>query len=359
MEKQRIGLLTFYHVLNYGALLQCYALQETIKKLAGNCSIIPYQCPRLTENDRLISIRKLNPATIAKWISQGYGTHKKRQAFINFSEKYLNISKQNLWNEYETIVVGSDQVWNLTLTGHDYTYFLENVKCKKIAYAASLGEDDILPGVEDRFVKGIKGFDKISFREKSTCEYLNTYGISSSVVADPVFLPDIKTWNHLADQVSTSRPEHYILVYCVEKSDSVFSYAYKLSQKYQYPVIYLNQNFFFKKKGFIYKRGVSPSEFLSYIREADFVVTNSFHGTAFSILFERPFAADSLWHGSINKRLTQLLHTVGLENRTIQSLLKNNDKTGDSDCYISPQKILTNQRALSIEYLRKALGDSI
>lgn len=359
MEKQQIGLLTFYHVLNYGALLQCFALQETIKELAGNCTIIPYKCPRLTENDRLISFQKLNPKTIAKWISQGYGTYKKKQAFLNFSRKYLNLPKQMLWDNYETIIVGSDQVWNLTLTGNDYTYFLENMKCRKIAYAASFGEDHIPSYMEKRLINGIKGFSKISFREKITCQYLDSFGIVSSAVADPVFLPDIKIWHHLADQASTSRPEHYILVYCVEKSEEVFSYAYKLSRKYQYPVIYLNQNFFFKKKGFIYKRGASPIDFLSYIREADFIVTNSFHGTAFSILFEKQFASDALWHGSVNKRLNQLLSTAGLENRTIQILTKSSQIEGDSICYEAPQKALARQRAYSIEYLKNALGDSI
>jgi hypothetical protein len=355
MREDKVGLLTFHHVLNYGAVLQCFALQEVIKDIYGNCTVIPYECKKLSENDKLIKRGHITLIQIAKAFSQGYGNCRKRKKFRGFIETYLNLDASVNWDNFETIIVGSDQVWNLILTDNDYTYLLEHINCKKIAYAASMGENDIRLDDRERLFGDIRNFDSVSLRESVACELLAQHDIETKEVLDPVFLLDRRKWESLAMKVKISMPKHYILVYCVEKSQEVFSYARTISEKYEYPIIYLNQNMFFKEKNFSYRRGTSPIDFLQYIYRADFIITNSFHGTAFSIIFHKKFACDLAWHKRENKRLANLLKKIDLEQRSISCLRSENNGIEAEINYIRVKEKLSGYIDNSKEFLKKAL----
>ncbi len=349
----KTGLLTFHHVLNYGAILQCFALQESIVGIGGSCKVIPYECQRLLENDRILKKGFPKPVQMAKYISQGYGTGRKKRNFRKFAEQYLDLADSVRWEEFDRIVVGSDQVWNLSLTGMDYTYMLENADCQKIAYAASFGEAPVPKSEEGRLMKAIRQFDSLSMRERASCEMLRSRGIDAAEVVDPVLLMEECRWSDLAARSAVERPKHYILIYCVEKSQEVFRYARKVSEAFGYPIVYLNQNLLFREKDFIYRRGVSPGQFLAWIREADFIVTNSFHGTAFSVIFEKKFASDTQWHGGENQRMVNLLEKLHLKGRAIQCLPEDDiDREID---YKTVKKQLYECRSQSRDYLRKAL----
>lgn len=351
----KVGILTFYHVMNYGAVLQCYALQNVINEYTGKCTVIPYVCKKLKENEKLLKFNNFSPINIAKLMSQGWGNKKKRYAFNRFISQYMKVDKVINWQAYDTIVVGSDQVWNISLTDKDYKYFLEDISCKKIAYAASLGESYIPEEEKERVLSAIQGFDAVSFRERDTVNLMNANGIEAIEVVDPVLLLEETKWIDLSECCEEKLPDKYILIYCVEKSTTVFKYARKIAEQYGLPIIYLNQNLFFKEKGFIYKRGISPIGFLSYIRNAEFVITNSFHGTAFSIIFEKQFASDIVWHGIPNKRIRNLLKTVKLENRAIEYLELENENISTKINYKDVKDRLNISRMKSKEYLEKQL----
>lgn len=346
---RKIGILTFHNVMNYGAVLQCYALQKVINKRYGNCAVIPYVNKQLAWNDKPVHLTPFNVKTIAKTVSQGLGNLKKRKAFDVFLSEYLQMGDTSNLANYTDIVVGSDQVWNVNLTNNDYTYFLEDYNRNKYAYAASFGEDDIPEDALKRIKEDVSRFAAVSVREQAAWQVLNKEKIESQVVIDPVLLLEEGEWKKTVTN-SQAHKEKYILVYCVEKSKRVFDYARRLSDRTGLKIYYLNQNMFFKEKGFIYKRGVSPIEFLNYIQDAEYIVTNSFHGTAFSIIFEKKFAVDTIWHGEKNIRISNLLSMFELNDRDMNSL---NENIGQEIDYTSVKVVLVEKRKLAQQFLDK------
>ncbi len=347
-------MLTFHHVLNYGAVLQCWALKLAIERNGYNCDVVSYVCPHLLNVERGLRFNKKLPIALAKKLSQGYGNCKKKANFNAFLRQELNMhdrSCNDVFSNYSAFVVGSDQVWNLCLTGNDYTYFLENRHgVKKIAYAASFGEDDIPEAELKRVLADISEFDAVSIREKRMRDFLAEKGVEAEYVVDPVFLLSKENWTSNLDDTYINESERYILVYCVEKSATVFNYAKQLSRETGLKIIYLNQNLFFKEKGMIYRRGVGPKEFLKYLEHADYVVTNSFHGTALSIIFEKNVAVDTVLHEKNNRRITELLDTLGLNPLAIQA-----DPKGKKISFDYAKKIIDSMSKKSEKFLQNAL----
>lgn len=320
---KKVGLLTFHQVANYGAVLQCYALRQMIEQEGYQCDIIPYSCNKLKENEKLIKFNGNVLVSLVKSFSQLYGNIKKRRTFDEFLKEYCGMNNivQSVisWN-YDEIVVGSDQVWNLKLTNYDFMYLLKEINCnKKISYAASLGEDFLTKEEVEQLVVHIHEFEFVSVRENSAKKLLNENGIKVDVVSDPVLVFGKNGWmNFIDEDVKIKKP--YILIYVIEKSKTVFDYARFVAKELGADIVYLNQNLIKEYADFIYIRGASPRKFLNYIFHADFIVTNSFHGTSFSMIFGKKFAVDKEWHGKENVRVNELLNKLDLENRTIQSM---------------------------------------
>lgn len=354
---KKIGLLTFHQVTNYGAVLQCYALRKKILHLNYECNIIPYSCSQLRMNEKIMNISKNPVVSMAKTISQYSGNIRKRASFDTFLREKCgmkDITSEEVNWDYDAIVVGSDQVWNIKLTNYDLTYFINNNDtCKKISYAASFGENNFEFSDLEKLNPYLERFDSISVREKYAKKILNSICINdSTVVCDPVLLLEKEEWLQFIEKERKVQ-EPYILVYCIEKSKTVFEYARKKSKELGAKILYLNQNIIRENKDFTYIRGASPSEFLNYIYHAEFVVTNSFHGTAFSIVFNKKFAVDKFWHNRENLRVNEILEKFNLMYRTIQSL--NEEKIAVDWNYNAVIKKLNQIRRESQEYLVCAL----
>ena len=318
---ETVGLLTFHQVANYGAVLQCYALRKLIEAEGFPCRIIPHICPQLKRNEQYLKLNKSLPVSILKYLSQSGGVRKKRAAFDAFLRDccgYPETAAAPDWN-YGRIVVGSDQVWNLRLTGGDMAYYLKDVPCgRKIAYAASFGEFAVSQSDIRAVADYVKDFSRVSVRERTARELLRAENIDAEVVCDPVLAIGREEWARFTRPAfAEKRP--YILVYCVEGARAVFDFARALSKSRNMRAVYINQKLFFREKGLEYVRGTSPEDFLNYFRYADAVVTNSFHGSAFSVIFGKPFAVDALWRGKPNGRVRNLLSEFGLQ-RTIQDI---------------------------------------
>lgn len=357
---QKIGILTFHQVANYGAVLQCFALKKTIEDLGMQCDVINYKCKQLEKNESIIKWNKHFAISLMKFLSQGVGTKNKRRAFDRFLKIRCNIEIAHEVDGsqlyYHTYITGSDQVWNLKLTNNDFTYFLENIHdAKKIAYAASFGENAIIKEYEERILKDIQCFDYVSVREIQAKEYLQQKEIYSELVCDPVFLLSQSEWVKLLDN-SKLESEKFLLLYCIEKDEKTFEFARKIASAQNLKVIYINQNFFFKEKGFTYKRGIGPEEFLWYLYNAEIVVTNSFHGTSFSIIFHKSFITDIWWRGKENQRIKSLLHCAGLSHRTIDTMEKNLNVFEDLIDYKEVDEKITLLRKKSLDFLWHAIG---
>jgi len=304
----KIGILTFHNADNYGAVLQCYALQEKLKELYPDdeVSLVNYKCPRI-EKSYIPKFKILRPWTILHY----FKLKKLHQKFQDFRTKYLNIGSDD-FSKYDLIVYGSDQIWNSHLTERDLTYFGKNYNGHKIAYAASDGGEMTY---DSDVCKLLNDFSKISCREKSIAKKLQKVNLQLpiSIVCDPVFLLPKDKWLKMAE---LPEEENYVLTYKVRENLNFDSEAEKLGEKLQKKVIQIVyvkslRKIFYKGQTMI--EGISPEQFVGYFAKADYIMTTSFHATAFSIIFDKPFFVLNIEKAS--ERITDLLSELQINDR--------------------------------------------
>ena len=317
MKMRKIGVLTFHRAINYGAILQTYALQQFLKKQNFETRVIDYRCHKV-EKDYKTSLNTIN---IKKIISTLILFLKKTK-FQNFVKKNIAISKpvyckddlRLISNEFDYLCVGSDQVWNERWTENDKRYFLDFTEStKKISYAASLGKGQLSNDEKFELKMLLEDFNKISVREHSSACLLKTFVDKKiNVHLDPVFLLEKNDWEKVLKDVQDT---NYVLVYMLVPSDNLMKKAIELAKKRNLKVILLNDNIR-KKYDVIYKRVSSVEKFLGYFKNASYIVTNSFHGTAFSIVFEKNFFVElQTYKNAPNMRMVDLLDTFDLNDR--------------------------------------------
>ncbi len=304
----KIGILTFHNADNYGAVLQCYALQEKLKELYPDDEVfvIDYKCPKIF-NYYLPNISIKKPWNILTYSK----TKKKIRTFQQFREKKFNLGTDDL-SQYDVIYYGSDQIWSSVLTDNDLIYFGKCYSGKKIAYAASDGGEINLTAEAKEL---LKTFSKISCREKSLTEKLINAQLNVPIetVCDPVFLLSKEQWLKMAE---LPKEKDYVLTYKIRENLSFDSEAEKLGQRLGKQVIQIVYVKSLRKlfyRGQKYVEGISIEQFVGYFANADFVLTTSFHGTAFSIIFNRPFYVLKIAEAS--ERITDLLAALNIEDR--------------------------------------------
>lgn len=293
----KLGIITFHRAINYGAALQAFALQDILNKKGYETEIIDYACERLENCYK----KFYNPEHSLKGFISAIIYYPIRSAriekFANFRKKYMHISDEKnitkdklkkIANKYDYIITGSDQVWNPEQTDYDMSYFLDFVKPeKRISYAASMGTNKPTEKQAIILKKYVQSYHKISVREEENEKYLTELlNIKVETVADPVFLVSADEWKLLIDDQPIIN-EPYIFVYCLHEKMS-YKYAEYLSNKTGKKIVSIPDSIRVKcsgKKDF--KAGVL--EFLNYIFYADYVITDSFHATAFSLIFEKQF----------------------------------------------------------------------
>lgn len=304
----KIGIMTFHNADNYGAVLQCYALQEKLKELYPNdeVCVVDYRCPRI-ERSYIPKFKILRPWTILYYLK----SRKKHQKFQNFRTKYLNIGSDD-FSKYDLIVYGSDQIWNSHLTERDLTYFGKNYNGQKIAYAASDGGEMTY---DTEVCELLNKFSKISCREKSITESLKKQNLQRLVetVCDPVFLLSKDKWLKIAE---FPQDENYVLTYKVRENINFDSEGEKLGEKLNKKVIQIVyvkslRKLFYKAQDIV--EGISPEQFLGYIAKAEYVLTTSFHAAAFSIIFNKPFFVLNI--NKASERITDLLSEFKISDR--------------------------------------------
>lgn len=294
----KIGIVTFQRADNYGALLQCYALYKYIEKQNPNTEVIDYR--NLLIEDRYKKYRKLNRhivnCLIDNWhaLCESQCYQKRKDAFeqlrskIHFSESRNKEEALNSMQEYDLIFSGSDQVLNPRITnGFDDIYYLNAPgSFVKAVYAGSVGnaQDSMILGEE--FLKRILKFDALSFREDDINKYINQKNIKSEKVVDPTLLLKKEEWENIIADVDTGVYSEYLLLYYVQPSEELIKMAKKLADEQRCTIVYFDKSLHFHGDT-IYKGDAGPLEFVKLIRYAKCIVTSSFHGTAFSIIFRK------------------------------------------------------------------------
>lgn len=362
----KIGILTFHCAHNYGAVLQCYALQEYLKSCGHHVSVIDYRPLYFTNTReykkfsiRLFVTKKLTllPKTFFEALRFCHARIIKWNAFERFISTYLNLYPIDAYfdgKDFDICIIGSDQVWNNRITGGDFDnmFFGRNFKCPVISYAASTISSGFTTVEEFSLKSLLQNFKAISVREQALSDSLEKIGFRDiPVVLDPTILAGSKPLKKLMSQNNINNPYPYVAVYMVRQDLKLIDYAYKYCADHKLQVLEIASDFNFERhKSKIYTAGIE--DFVTLINDAEFVVTNSFHGVAVSILLQKQFVAIRQ-NGPVDTRIEQILMDLKLTNRFIQY----NDLAdiGEID-YNVVNKNIEILRQKSVSYLINALS---
>lgn len=326
----RIKTITCHDVYNFGASLQSYALMKYLQELGHEVEIIDYKPYYLTFNLWAIG-KRWNKNFIMRWLYFLYvvpmrlKNKERRNKFDDFTKLYLKLTPSKYYTNKElcdnmpiadVYFAGSDQIWNSTLpNGKDPSFYLNFIKERAIiaSYAASFSISEIAKENAEFVKNSLRKFDFISVREKTGLAILESFGINGIHVLDPVFLLERDYWLTLTnDKVQTK----YIFVYDQENNPLIKSAAQKISKQTGWKIVAIKNLYplsYADKK----ETNVGPKEFLSLINNCEVCLTNSFHCTAFSIIFGKEVYVFKRTHEKVNSRMIDLLNMVGLENRII------------------------------------------
>lgn len=316
-----IGILTFHFALNYGAMLQAYALRSTIRNDGHTCSIIDYMPSHMVDTGSLNPLSaslslKNNLKSLLK-LPLRYLSYRK---FMEFSRDLLMVEAATtktrqtfaLPHDVTSVVVGSDQVWNGIITHNDAAYFFapfhKSVACH--SYAASIGGDLPTEEVSNCFREYLPLFSSISVRESNLQMVLaKDFGLNASHVLDPVFLHNKEHWSSIAKR-PLSVPEKFILYYSLEANSELAEQCSLLSMATGLPIISIHPfaRCFIKESTQLYATG--PLEFLWLIEHADYVCTNSFHAVSFSSIFKKKLVYQA--HSSLGARVASLFQLFSI-----------------------------------------------
>lgn len=359
----KIGVLTFHRAENFGAVLQCYALLTFLSINGYDVEVVDYRNDNIEKGYQLFKLNFFSLRAFCGSIKNNVLTFVarllKKNKYRLFRKNHLRISSRIYKDEsfccnYDCLICGSDQIWNLRLTGgFDRVFFLDfQTDAKKIAYAASSEMRDYEKLKEYSLIlkKSFQSFAAISVRERAFAEYLNSItGIDISTVLDPVFLISKDFYARIAKKPAET---NYIFVYHLVNSPSASKYAEKISHETNKKVIELTAGFSqYHYKNHKILKNIGPQELLGFILYSDMVITTSFHGTALSLIFNKLFYVVDEGY---NLRIKSLLSSVGL----ISQLLPNCEEKKVSEFfdYDEVNKKIANLVELSAEFLKRSLG---
>lgn len=324
---------TFHSAVNYGAVLQSLALQKVLINLGVENKIVDYtdycMIDYNPDNFKNLSLKR----RIKKIMKNIFFYRKLKKKYIIFrdfvnknlimTKNVLNIEEINeVIDDSDILITGSDQVWSSKIDGglsDIYTLNVGNNSNRRVSYAASIGDSKIEDYEKSNYINKLKLFDSISVREKTAQQILSKIlkNKKIDVNVDPTLLLTKKEWEHIIGNYGVEK-EKYILAYTMDDNKEYFDIVNNLSDKTGYRIIYFD----LKNKGFknIYKNVflANPFEFVNYIKNAEYVVTNSFHGLAFSLIFNK-----NIWvipHKTRGSRMTDLLKELNLENRIVKTV---------------------------------------
>lgn len=330
-----IKTITCHDVYNYGASLQAYALQEYLISKGHNVEIIDYKPDymrvhykfwHVPENSHYYAIamksRVFRFFLCCYFAPHRFATYGRKKKFDAFRKKFLKCTKRYLgYDELvadapsaDVYVAGSDQIWNSELpNGKDAGYFLQfgSEHTKRIAYAASFGIPEVAEEHRTQMKKWMQKFDAISVREKTALKILETIGVKGQEVVDPVYLLTKEQWSKFAGNERMCK-EKYVLVYDLDlDNEKIKEEAERLAAQHNCKIVAVNG---LAKCPYAQKNinNAGPQEFVNLIKNAEFVLSNSFHATSFSIILNRPFA--TFYKKKNISRMADLLNNTGLQN---------------------------------------------
>lgn len=380
IHEKPIGIVTFHESDNYGTCLQAFALQQSIQKLGYKVEILNYKRKNLDNRSTLSLIARVKALmtafpglSIISYPAEKKRAQQKKYIFKDFrdeqfkysSGKYESLEELKSANSgYNAFVCGSDMVWSAERAGDLDVYFLRFAdETKRIAYAPSFG-GVIEPASEDYYRKSLLEMSFLSCREPRGCNLIKELtGRNAEYVLDPTMLVDKEQWSSFfTSNKNVDKP--YILCYCFGGVPNSFNISlHKLAKDLNCEVRYIPANSQEYKKEMKYSNyGYGPKEFVQLYQQASFVITNSYHGLLFSLIFEKPFIVLHREEGEHwakhEDRMASMLSTLDLTDRYIyaQDRIFDGQLTVNYDV-VGP--ILEKWKIESLNYLEKAISESI
>lgn len=364
----KVDVITRHAITNYGSLLQSLATQTVIEELGHECEIIDYirkdESYYEHEKTLLKSKPKWNNNIVLKLaylalrqpesILAGKKFEKQRESYLHLSRRYD--SRESIKADApiaDVYMTGSDQVWGPTEDGtYDENYCLSFVEgTKKIAYAASFGRTEMTEKVKDYFKKNLSDYSHIAVREDSAVSILKDFNIDAEQVLDPTLLFEKDFWLSYTKEVDCGK---YILVYQLHNDKKLGEYAEKVAKEKGMKLIRISASFHQISRQGKFVWCPTIAEFLGYVKNAELMITDSFHGTAFAINFNTPFV-EVLPNNKTGTRNMSILALTGLSDRILSD--ENADVANKETDFTFANRILREKRLESREILRKMIEE--
>lgn len=325
--------------VNYGNRLQNYALQEVLKKYGA-----------------IVYTDDFNRTTVEK-LKRVIRRIRKKTAYDKFcifdkKIKWNNIYKMSERNldKIDRFIVGSDQVWNPIFDFNSDREFLPFVpQKKKYSYAASIGINELPLDYKKSLKKSLESFERVSVREDSAKKIIESImGFSPEVVLDPTMLLSSKEWGEVEKDATIHINEKYIVKYMIGiRTPEYEDYIDEFAEKQNLLVVDITNNKSFD--------AIGPAEFVSLIHNSQYVFTDSYHATVFSILFEKRFLSirrpSEIGFGDMNSRFDTILSCLGLQNRCVSSI-DSFHIINDNIDYEKVNMILEKEKKESLDYIK-------
>lgn len=359
--------ITLHAINNYGSVFQTQATEYLIELLGYECETIDFVRETAIPKSviEIIFEKKYNLIYKIKLILLQSSFSRNARVFDCFRYKWLHLSKKKYLGDLsieqdppiaDIYCTGSDQVWNSEIQEGIPGPFLLNFapdKSKKIAFSASFGLESIEARYRSEYKKLLSRYDHISVRENSAITLLSSFGIKSSFVLDPTLVAGRELW----DKVASPRliKEDYILIYQMGSDRRLSNYAKEYAKYHRKKLIRICNDYFKVLLSGTPILFPTPENMLSLFKYSGCTITNSFHATAFSLIYERQLI--EVFPDKFSTRVASILDLVGI---TDEVLLKDySDYTiGDKMLdYDSINNILETKRKESVKFLKEALND--
>ena len=370
----KAAIVTFVRAYNYGATLQCYALSKKLQDMSVDVEVLDYSPQYFRDSYNLAylgHLRLLPYRPLKNWweLTPLRRIIKKRnEGFDQFISKNIPLSSQQYHSiddlntqtlPYDMYISGSDQVWSSICVPFDPVYFLQFASAtpeKRYSYAASFGMNAVPEKHEAQYKERLTNWTGYCVREASAATLLKSLvGVEAAQCCDPTLLLTKPEWEAVASPKKPKAP--YILVYTVNKSKKLLEYAAKLSQEKDIPVYvtatYMTHQCLLgqeeKAYGFRMYPSTAPSEWIQMFFSAEYVLTDSFHGTVFSLIGHKRLLVVC---DKPNTRSRELLEKVGLSSRYNPASVQEIDTSAD---WVAVDSVFSRLRASSLEYLQSIL----
>lgn len=393
MEKMlpKIGILNLQQVDNFGCVLGAYAIQHVAQEISGAyVELIDYRPVQEKHNivtKAIRAMKRFNVYGVAstlkkynsriewkqlvhqKWAKDKMSDPERIRKFEAFRNKYFRRSKpytainKRHYPQYDVYLVGSDVVWLLDDLWMENSpamlSFTDGIDCRRISYAASLGDFSAQIGrkmlVKRLYRHGLGRFDAVSVREETSASYLKPlYNGKIYCCMDPTLLLSSKDYEEIKQTSSVSSPSGYIYVYMLDGTGKFYKTANEISRQTGLPIVRCCDQINGYENVAVEAEGDGPADFLSRIKNAELVITNSFHAVCFSLIYHKKFFA--VRRNTQAYKTEEMLKKLGLYERYLD-MSNCNDVLKPIDFEAVDRK-LDNWRRESEDYLKKALNGS-